>query len=562
MEFQNRQLMDWTNLINIAGIEAAIRAFPLGGSYSHMLGGETIAYSKNGRFISVDPNSPQNAAGAFLLHDSETMPISRLMQNIHEAHFRFSTEYPWVKRVEIARNVARLINERYFHYCASLVIEVGKSWAEADGEVAEAEDFARWDALIAEEDFSIRPPATLYSVSAYNGVMAVPHGTFIILIPYNFPFAIGLDMTLKALLAGNAVVICPSDKAARTGWLLYSLLCDAFRVAGIDPTGIVNFAPTTPLDGHAMAHALLASPYASGLCFTGSSAVLDALKAKYCAPDFKRWNGGTLRIGAAETSGVNALYIDKSANTEAAAHDIMKSFLGISGQKCSSVRRVIAHEDIEKELFARVCAEIDKVQYGDTKKGAYLGAMISPEAVKKLESDIDAFEKEGIARVAYVKDIARRSDYDFAPRILWVNADTIKDAAKLRRLGNTEFFGPVTTFITVPDFATAEHVFNASEFALTGGIWSNDPAQIRRAILHWRAGNFYVNRKITGAYVGSEQFGGLVSRSAESGIPTGPHALAFFYSVKSISGNYPTGDTVADFGFARDLDDYVTFGKF
>lgn len=554
-EFRNRSLMDWTNPINVAGIRAAINAFPLDRNYPALIGGRLFGEAPEW-FASVDPNTPEHVVGNFPLYGGKIKHFD--LSEIHNAWLHWSIEYPWMTRVAIIRHVARLINERFLYYCAALVIEIGKSWAEADGEVAEAEDFARWDALIAEKYFSVRPPATPHGVSAYNGVMAVPHGTFVILIPYNFPLAIGLDMAAKALLAGNAVVICPSNKAATTGWLLYELLTDAFRASGVDPKGIVNFAPTAPEDGHAMVHALLGDPYVSGLCFTGSAVVLDTLKVNYGA--MKRWNGGTLRIGAAETSGVNALYVDRSSDIAAASKNIARSFLGISGQKCSSVRRVIAHKDIADALFAFTVEEVDKAVYGDTKEGAQLGAMISPEAVRKLGSDIAVFGD--VVRVGYTKQIALRSSFDFAPCILHAKKDVLRNPKKLSALGNTEFFGPVCTFITVPDFSEAERVFNASDFALTGGIWSNDPAQIRRAVLSWRAGNFYVNRKITGAFVGSEQFGGLLSRSSETGIPTGPHALAFFCSVKTISGNHPDDDPIDSFNFARELDGFVSFGKY
>jgi len=563
MSFTNRRLADFSEPINGALARGGITLFHdlfAGKTYPHILGGESLFASR--RFHSFDPNTPDDMLGSFQYFEPSTMVTDEQMERIHDAHIRFSV-LPLRVRIQIAQTMARLINERYWMYVGALVCEVGKSFAEADGEVAEAEDFARYDAQLAANDFALAPEATLPGVSEFNAVRPVPHGTFLITIPYNFPFAIGLDMALKALLAGNAIILSPSDKAATVGWMLYRLFDDALAICGIPNNGLVNFAPGTALDRHATVHALLGHSVVSGLCFTGSSAVFDSLETRY--GNLRRWNGGTLRIGAAETSGVNALYVDKSADIKLAARAVMQSFLGISGQKCSSVRRVIAHQDIADLLFTEVVRLVDHVSYGDTKKGNVLGALIGLEHKKTLDDRIAEFSALSIAQVAYVKTINERVPSDFAPRILRASADILSDESKLFRLGNTEFFGPVCTFISVSDFTEAERVFNASPFALTGGIISQVEAQITHAIMHFRAGNFYVNRKITGAYVGSEQFGGLVSRSAESGIPTGPHALAFYYSIKTISGNFPKGAktdvSFSERSFYQTMSLHMTFAK-
>ena len=556
MSFTNRKLVDFSQPVNSALARSGIRLFRdlfAGKTYPHMLGGSALVASE--RFQSVDPNTPTDVLGTFQCFEPSTMATDAQMAQIHDAHVRWSL-MPLAKRVEVAKTMARLINERYWMYVGALVSEVGKSFAEA-------EDFARYDAQLAANDFALAPEVTLPGVSEFNATRLVPHGTFLITIPYNFPFAIGLDMALKALLAGNAIILSPSDKAAAVGWMLYQLFDDALRICGVADNGLVNFAPSTTQDDHAMVHALLGHPVTSGLCFTGSSKTFDLLKVNYGCR--RRWNGGTLRIGAAETSGVNALYVDKSADVDMAARAVMQSFLGISGQKCSSVRRVIVHQDIIDELFVKVTKLVDAVEYGDTKEGAYLGALITPQHKKDLEDAIQRCKAAGIAKVAYTKVICERTPSDFAPRILRANPTILGDDVKLFGLGETEFFGPVCTFIAVSDFTEAERVFNTSPFALTGGIISQVEEQITHAIMHFRAGNFYVNRKITGAYVGSEQFGGLVSRSAESGIPTGPHALAFYYSVKTISGNFPKGaKTDVSFGersFYQTMSHHMTFAK-
>jgi 1-pyrroline-5-carboxylate dehydrogenase len=101
-------------------------------------------------------------------------------------------------------------------------------------------------------------------------------------------------------------------------------------------------------------------------------------------------------------------------------------------------------------------------------------------------------------------------------------------------LAQHEIFGPVLSVITVPDFDEALDVANGTEFGLTGGLHSNDEGRLERAKRDFHAGNLYLNRKITGALVGIQPFGGF-NMSGSNAKAGGPDYLRLFMEMKSVT---------------------------
>jgi 1-pyrroline-5-carboxylate dehydrogenase len=102
------------------------------------------------------------------------------------------------------------------------------------------------------------------------------------------------------------------------------------------------------------------------------------------------------------------------------------------------------------------------------------------------------------------------------------------------RLAQHEIFGPVLSVITVEDFDQALSVANGTEFGLTGGVYSNDEQRLERARREFHVGNLYLNRKITGALVGIQPFGGF-NMSGSNAKAGGPDYLRLFMEMKSVS---------------------------
>lgn len=538
VKFTNKTYPDFTQpdaRASMLGALMILKESYLGRDWPHLFLGREIFAPADCKYTTRNPNQPAMIIGSFQKFDAGTMDIDALLAGANAASRRWNDMGIGI-RAKVVEKTADLMEDRIMLIGAALVAEVGKSYTEAYACVAEAIDFLRYNAELAREEYDAKLIKSPETCGNMNCRVLVPHGVFLGLDPFNFQVAIGTDQIAKPLLMGNAVIASPSDKASLCGRLLFQTFLDAFAMCGVDSAGIINWAP-----GSAdIARPILAHPGLAGLCFTGSAEVLDTIIQDYGM--IPRWHGGKLVVAAAETSGVDALYVHEDADLDVASTAIAAALCGLSGQKCSALTTIIAHEKIQDKLLEMSAAKIDRLTFGSVWDGAYLGAVISAEAKNRIFGQVDMLMAAAGVAKAYEKAIpADFPGFAVAPTILRATADQTADPAKLAILRCTEIFGPVCTLIPVASLEQAEQVFNASNFALTGGICSRNPQVIEHAIRYFRAGNLYINRKITGAFVGSEPFGGLVSRSSLFGISAGSrHALTLFYSDKTVSGFMPS----------------------
>lgn len=534
MDFKNKSYVDFSQEENIVHMKKGLEELQqyLGKTWPHIFLGKEVTSEK--MYDSVNPNKPSQVLGTFYHYD-RSMDVDTLIKGAHDAHKQWN-ELGYKKRVEVIQKVHDNYVENIWLLSAVQVLEIGKSYIEAYADVCEAIDFLAYDWRRAKHEYERKLVELPPTCGNKNRRVLVPHGVFLTLNPFNFECAIGTDQMTKPLLMGNSVIASSSNKSPLTARLVFKMFQDAFDTCNVKNEGILNYAPG---GGAAQANDILKHPLLKGLCFTGSSTVLDSIISTHGME--KRTHGGKLVIAAAETSGVNAIYIHKDADMGVAGKAIAAALCGLSGQKCSALSSIIAHKDVHDTVLEAANKELDAIKFGSVKDGAYLGAVITQKAKENIQNQIEEVKKEFGAEVVYQKEIGESPGFNVAPTILGVDISEIKnDAKKLNKLRSIEIFAPVCHILKVEDEQEAEKVFNASDFALTGGICSQDSNLIEHAIQNFRAGNFYVNRKVTGALVGSEPFGGLVSKSSLSGKSAGSaHCLTNFYSDKSISGFFP-----------------------
>ena len=351
----------------------------IGGEYSHAFLGQPILANRAGKYVSVDPNSPSDVIGQFQNFDPHTMNIDKLVSGAKDASRRWNA-MGIETRAKLIERTADIMESRIMLISVAMVREIGKSFIEAYADACEAIDFMRWNAHLARLIYDRALPPIPSSAGNYNARIMIPHGAYLSLNPFNFEVAIGTDQIAKPLLMGNTVISSPSDKSSLCGRLVYECFQDAFRQLGIENDGILNWAPGP---GGDIADPILRHSDLAGLCFTGSSDVLDYIRRTHGFT--KRSNGGNLVISSAETSGVNAMYIHHDADLDSAATGIAAAACGLSGQKCSALSTLIVHESVYQELMPKVYSAVDNLSFGFTREGAYLGGVISQAARKKIE---------------------------------------------------------------------------------------------------------------------------------------------------------------------------------
>ena len=509
--FRNEPFTDFGDSDNADRMEAAldrVRA-EIGRTHPMVIGGEEVMLDDT--FASVNPANPAQEIGRFPNGTAEHADRA-----IEAADRAFDTwrRVPAAERAQYLVDAARVMRERKFELAALMVLEVSKSWPEADGDVAEAIDFAEYYARqmlrLAEGAETGEWPGE------DNRMVYVPLGVTAVIPPWNFPLAIMAGMTLAALVAGNTVVLKPAEQAPAIAARFVAIM----RELGL-PEGVLNLV-TGP--GEVVGERMVDHPRTRIVAFTGSKAVGTRIYERAA-----RVHPGQLWLKRAvlEMGGKDALVVDETADLDAAADSIVASAFGFQGQKCSACSRAILVEDVYDDVVEKVVERAASLSMGDpAKPDSHMGAVIDEEAFDKIKRYIAIGREEG--RLLLGGEATDPADGYF------VEPTVVADVAPDARLAQEEVFGPVLALIRARDYEDALRIANSTEFGLTGGVFSSDADRLAQAREDFHVGNLYLNRKITGALVGVQPFGGF-NMSGTDSKAGGPDYLLLFTQPKTIT---------------------------
>ena len=421
----------------------------------------------------------------------------------------------WRERAAVLFRAAELLRGRRAELAALEVFEAGKPLPEADADVCEAIDFCEYygrEALrLAAGSAMVQAPGEA------NSYRYEPRGVGVVISPWNFPLAIPTGMVTAALVTGNAVLCKPAEQTPGIALRLVQIL----HQAGV-PRGVLAFLPGV---GEEVGAHLVTHPDVSFVAFTGSKAVgLEIVREAGVHREGQRH----VKHVIAEMGGKNAVIVDSDADLDVAVPAITYSAFGYAGQKCSAASRVIALAPVFDELVDRLAGAAAIVPVGHASElRTVVGPVIDEDAYKRVHEYQDVARNEG-------KVVVQRND---VPEDGWYVGPTVVVAERPdARVATEEIFGPLLTCLRADDFDHALALANASEYALTGGLFSRSPARIRHAARQFRAGNLYVNRGITGALVGRQPFGGF-GLSGVGSKAGGPDYLLQFVEPRVVTEN-------------------------
>jgi RHH-type proline utilization regulon transcriptional repressor/proline dehydrogenase/delta 1-pyrroline-5-carboxylate dehydrogenase len=419
-------------------------------------------------------------------------------------------------RADYLVRAAGVIRRRRFELAAWEVYECGKAWREADADVAETIDYCEY---YAREMRRLAKPRRLHVPGEENEYFYEPRGVAVVIAPWNFPLAILAGMTTAALVTGNTVVMKPAEQSSVIG----AKLMEVFQEIGLPP-GVVNFLPGI---GEEVGPALVEHPDVALIAFTGSRGV--GLSINREAAEHRPGQDHIKRV-IAEMGGKNAVIVDDDADLDEAVSGVAASAFGYQGQKCSACSRAIVLEAIYDAFLARLVEATRSMKIAPADDpGCSIGPVIDAEARQRILDHIARGKQE--ARLAYAGDVGALADegYFIGPHIF---ADVLPGAI----IAQEEIFGPVLAAIKVRDLDEALAVANGTSYALTGGLYSRSPGNIRRVKHEFRVGNLYINRKITGALVERQPFGGF-KMSGIGSKAGGPDYLLQFVLPRAITEN-------------------------
>jgi RHH-type proline utilization regulon transcriptional repressor/proline dehydrogenase/delta 1-pyrroline-5-carboxylate dehydrogenase len=508
--FQNAPHTDFTVESNRACMQQALTSIRsrLGQRYPLVIGGRP-AWT-NREIISINPARPSEVVGVVAKGDKRQAEAA--LAAAQSAFLKWSRT-PVEQRARVLQAAANIMRAERFDLAALEVFETGKNWIESDADIAEAIDFCEFYAQEMRRINSSRyvVPGEL-NIHHY-----IPRGIGVIIAPWNFPLAILCGMTVAAVVAGNCVIVKPSEQSP----VIAARFMDILQRAGL-PAGVVNFLPGP---GSEVGAYLVEHSQTAFVAFTGSREVgLHIYEtAGRTLPQQLQ-----LKKVICEMGGKNALIFDSDADLDEAIPAAVYSAFGYSGQKCSALSRLIVLDSLYDRAVERLTDASRSLRIGLPEDPATIvGPVIDQDAFDRIRKYIEIGKQE--AKLAFQGSVPASEGY-FIPPTIFV------DVPPRARIAQEEIFGPVLSVFRAADLDHAVAIANDCQYALTGGVFSRSPANIERVKAGMQVGNLYINRSITGALVGRHPFGGF--KMSGVGTKAGGHDyLQHFLFPRAISEN-------------------------
>ncbi len=492
-EFRNEPFTDFSKEDNAQAMRAALAKVKneLGREYPLVIGGERI--TTDSKLDSYNPAQRTQLVGRFQKATKEL--ANRAVESAYKA-FQSWRNTDTQERAEFLFRVATIIRERKHELSAWMVHEVAKTWAEADGDTAEAIDFCEFYARELLRYAGDQPLVKLQGED--NHLNYIPLGVGAVIPPWNFPLAIMAGMTSAAFVTGNTVVLKPSSDAPTIAYKFFEIL----EEAGL-PAGVVNFMTGS---GAEVGDVIVDHPKTRFIAFTGSREIglrINERAAK--VHDGQIW----IKRVVAEMGGKDAIIVADDADLEEAATGVVQSAFGFQGQKCSACSRAIIDARVYDQMLEKIVERTEKIKVaGPDDATTNMSAVINEKAFKTINDYIEKGTSEG-GRVIAGGGSDGEQGFFIEPTVI---AD-VKPGATIEQ---EEIFGPVLAVIKANDYDDALQIANDTQFGLTGAVYSADEEKLERARREFHVGNLYLNRKCTGALVGVHPFGGFNMSGTDS----------------------------------------------
>ena len=510
-KFKNEVCVDWSRAANRKKQEAAIANVrkDLGKEYPILIGGQKI-YSDQ-KFSSSNPSKSTEVLGVFQKGDAA---IANNAMEVALKTFEEWQHVPAKKRADYLFKAANLMRKKRFELNAVEILEVGKTWPEADADVAEAIDFLEFYGREMLR-YGVDHPV-VKNPGEKGKLVYIPLGVGVIIPPWNFPLAILAGMTSAAIVTGNTVVLKPSSDSPMIGWKFVEIM----QEVGL-PAGVLNFVSGP---GGAVGDTLVMHPKTRFVSFTGSKEVgIHINEAAAKVQPGQIW----LKRVVAEMGGKDSIVVDTGVDLKDAAHGVTVSAFGFQGQKCSACSRAIVHAKVYDAFVDLLAKEAGALTVGDAADVRNsMGPVINRSSHEKILEYIEKGISEGGRLVA---GGVKAGDEGW-----FIRPTVIADVLPKATIAQEEIFGPVLAVIKAHDFEDALGIANNTEFGLTGAVYARNKKHLARAEREFFVGNLYLNRKCTGALVGVHPFGGF-NMSGTDSKAGGRDYLLLFLQAKSIA---------------------------
>jgi acyl-CoA reductase-like NAD-dependent aldehyde dehydrogenase len=372
---------------------------------------------------------------------------------------------PLTARVEVMRRFRGELVREVERLAALLTSEVGKPIRQSRNEINGL--LGRIDFFLAESAHTLVPRTVLDDGGLSEVITHEPLGVVANISAWNYPYFVGANVFVPALIAGNAVLYKPSEFATLTGLEIGKLLHvsgvpqDAFQVlVGAGSTGA----------------ALIEQPV-DGVFFTGSYATGVRI-AHTLGPRMVK-----LQL---ELGGKDPTYVCDDVDVPAAAASLADGTMYNTGQSCCSVERIYVHEAIHDAFIEAFLHEVRGFTISDpTDEAAYIGPLTRAPQLDVLERQVADAQAKGARLLIGGKRLPGPGNW-FEPTVFCHVNHTMA-------LMRDESFGPIIGIQKVASDAEAVHLMNDTEYGLTAGVYSKDETRASHLLAQLRAGSVYWN---------------------------------------------------------------------
>ncbi len=475
----------------------------------HWIDGQEVA-STSGRTSPVfDPALGVQTKQVGLASEAE---ITLAIASAHAAYPAWR-DASLAKRSSVMFAFREILNARKLELAEIITSEHGKVVSDAAGEISrglEVVEFACGLPQLLKGDFSenVSTGVDVYSIRQPLGVVGI-------ISPFNFPAMVPLWFIPVALMAGNSVVLKPSEKDPSAAlWIARAL-----KEAGL-PDGVF-----TVLQGDKLAvDGLLTHPDIAAISFVGSTPI-----AQYVYETGTKHGKRVQALGGAK----NHMLVLPDADLDLVADSAVNAGFGSAGERCMAISVVVAVEPVADALIAKVAERMATLKIGDGRRNCDMGPLVTREHRDKVAGYIEVAEKDGATVVVDGRGI----NVDGDANGFWLGPTLIDQVPTTSRVYTEEIFGPVLSVVRVGSYDEGLALINDGAFGNGTAIFTNDGGAARRFQNEVEVGMVGINVPIP-VPVAYYSFGGFKSSIFGDTKAYGAEGVHFFTRSKTMTSRW------------------------